>query len=183
MSTISRVVVSLAMLVLLVGCAAEQESETAAAADEDTQLQAVAEIGPANDSAVQGRATFAAAEDSVTLLIEVEGAQPGLHAVHIHELGDCSAADATSAGGHWNPMQAAHGRWDHDPHHLGDIGNLMVADDGSGTLQMTSRLWSIGTGELNDVVGKAIIMHVSSDDFSTQPTGGAGSRIACGVIQ
>jgi Cu-Zn family superoxide dismutase len=119
----------------------------------------------------------------VSLQLNIEGTPPGEHAVHIHEIGDCSADDGSSAGGHWNPTVEDHGKWGEPPHHLGDIGNIMVGEDGTGNLSLTTDRWTLGGGADNDIYGKAIIVHADPDDFSSQPTGAAGGRIGCAVIK
>ena len=143
---------------------------------------AVAEIAPASGSQVTGIAVFEQHGEQITLTVEIENASPGLHAVHIHEKGDCSAPDGSSAGGHWNPTGVAHGKWGEGEFHLGDIGNISVGEDGTGILELTTDLWEIGTGSAIDILGKGIIVHADEDDFTTQPSGNAGARIGCGVI-
>ena len=145
--------------------------------------QATAMIESKSGTNTSGMATFSTDGKGVTLKLDVTNAPPGEHAVHIHETPDCSAPDAMSAGEHWNPTNAPHGRPNGEPVHLGDIGNMKVGDDGSGRLDYTTDRWSIGTGQANDVVGRAIVIHVGPDDFTTQPSGGAGARIGCGVIK
>jgi len=157
--------------------------QTGADATESEPVVATADIESRSGSSLTGTARFTEQGRTVTLTLEVEGAPPGVHAVHLHQNGDCSADDATSAGPHWNPGNVEHGQWDHAPFHLGDIGNLQVGPDGYGSLTLTTDLWSIGTGEANDILGRAIIIHEKADDFTTQPTGAAGGRIGCGVIQ
>ena len=144
--------------------------------------QAIATIGPTSDNSVTGMAVFIQNGDQITLTIEIQNASPGIHAVHIHENGDCSAPDGTSAGGHWNPTGVAHGKWGEGEFHLGDIGNITVGEDGTGSIELTTDLWEIGTGSDVDVVGKGIIVHAGADDFTSQPSGAAGARIGCGVI-
>ncbi len=153
--------------------------------DEMEPVEIVVQLEPKSDSTVSGTATFTAeADGTIGLAIEIAGAPPGGHAFHLHEVGDCSAADGTSAGGHWNPTGHDHGQWGSEgAYHLGDVGNIEVGEDGSGHFHMTSTVWSIGTGAENDIVGRAVILHAGVDDFTTQPTGAAGGRIACGVIQ
>jgi Cu-Zn family superoxide dismutase len=145
--------------------------------------RASAAIEARSGSRVRGLASFASGSSGVKLELELEGVEPGVHAVHIHEKGDCSAADAASAGSHWNPGHADHGKWEQGSFHLGDIGNVTVGDDGRGALELTTERWSIGTGAENDIVGKSVIVHAAADDFTTQPTGAAGGRIGCGVIE
>ena len=90
--------------------------------------QAIAIIGSASGSDLTGTAVFTQSGDTITLTIEIQNVSPGLHAVHIHEKGDCSAPDGTSAGGHWNPTNVAHGKWGEGEFHLGDIGNITVGE-------------------------------------------------------
>ena len=144
--------------------------------------EAYAMIYALGASAVTGMALFTQNGDQITLTAEIQGATPGLHGFHIHENGDCSAPDGKSAGGHWNPMDVAHGKWGADEFHLGDIGNISVGEDGTGRMTLTTDLWEIGTGSDIDVVGKGIIVHADADDFVSQPSGAAGTRIGCGVI-
>ncbi|NUQ72276.1 MAG: superoxide dismutase family protein [Polyangiaceae bacterium] len=133
-------------------------------------------------SNVSGAGTFTESNGMVTFTLSVAGAPPGEHAVHIHDMGDCSDPGAMNAGGHWNPDMKEHGKWGVDPFHLGDIGNITIAQDGTGSLTLTTDRWSVGTGDKNDVVGHALMIHEKADDFVTQPTGNAGARIGCGVI-
>lgn len=144
--------------------------------------QAHAMIDALGDSGVTGIAVFTQNGDQITLTAEIQGASPGLHGFHIHANGDCSSPDGTSAGGHWNPTDVAHGKWGEGEFHLGDIGNITVGEDGTGSITLTTDLWEIGTGSDVDVVGKGIIVHAGADDFVSQPSGAAGARVGCGVI-
>lgn len=165
-----------------------------AEASEDAQGQGASEqMGPSSATAnlesrsgsnVTGTARFTRLDDGqIELTMEIEGATPGTHATHLHEFGDCSAPDASSAGSHWNPTTHPHGQWDHeDGHHLGDLGNIEVGEDGTGSITITTDRWELGTGGMADIVGTAVIVHTSADDFTTQPTGNAGGREACGVV-
>ncbi len=135
-------------------------------------------------STAQGEAYFSEQNGMVTLEAKLSGLKPGTHAIHLHEKADCSAEDATSSGGHWNPTHAKHGKWgDAEGYHKGDIGNFEVSDDGVGRIAMQTDEWCIGCGdETKDILGKAIIVHEGKDDFKTQPTGDAGGRVSCGGI-
>jgi Cu-Zn family superoxide dismutase len=157
------------------------ESE-APPAPEPEAREIVVQLEPKNGSEVTGTATFRAEDGGVVLDIEVANAPPGEHAFHLHQIGDCSAPDGSSAGGHWNPEHQDHGKWGSAPFHLGDVGNISIDETGSGSFHMVSELWTMGTGEPNDIVGKSVILHAGADDFTSQPTGAAGGRIACGVI-
>jgi Cu-Zn family superoxide dismutase len=149
----------------------------------ETHRRATAYIDPLGDSGVEGSAIFVLEDGKITLQLDVSGMPPGPHAVHLHEHGDCSAPDGSSAGAHWNPSDEAHGRWGAEAHHLGDIGNIEIAPDGRGSYALTTDRWEMGTGSANDIVGRSVIIHAAPDDFATQPTGAAGGRIGCGVVQ
>ena len=151
--------------------------------DTQTAMIATATIGETNESGLTGKAVFTQDGDNIKFVISVANASPGEHAVHIHETGDCSAPDGKSAGGHWNPTGVAHGKWGEGEFHLGDIGNMTVDDQGMGKLELTTNLWEMNTGSDIDFVGKAIIVHADADDFVSQPSGNAGPRIGCGVIE
>ena len=151
--------------------------------DTKTAMIATATIGETNESGVAGKAVFTQIGDNIKLVVSLANASAGEHAVHIHATGDCSAPDGTSAGGHWNPTGVAHGKWGEGEFHLGDIGNMTVDDQGMGKIELTTNLWEMNTGSDIDIVGKAIIVHAGADDFVSQPSGNAGARIGCGVIE
>lgn len=142
-------------------------------------------LEPKSGSKVSGTATFTEKDGKVTLLAKISGLEPGIHAIHIHEKADCSAGDATSAGGHWNPTFKKHGKWGQAEHHKGDIGNFTTDQQGEGTVLLSTDEWCIGCGDVTkDILGKGLIVHANPDDFTTQPTGNAGARVACaGIIK
>lgn len=150
---------------------------------ENKTKTAVAVIHPKSGSKVTGKAVFKEQNGKVMMKANISNATPGEHAIHIHLVGDCSSADGKSAGGHWNPTGAAHGKWDSASYHRGDIGNITIGKDGSGSISRTTDLWCIGCeDERKNILGKAVIIHAGPDDFSTQPAGAAGPRIGCGEI-
>ena len=151
--------------------------------DTKTASIATATIGEKNESGVAGKAVFTQIGDNIKLVVSLANASAGEHAVHIHATGDCSAPDGKSAGGHWNPTGVAHGKWGEGEFHLGDIGNMTVDNQGMGKIELTTNLWEMNTGSDIDIVGKAIIVHAGADDFVSQPSGNAGARIGCGVIE
>jgi Cu-Zn family superoxide dismutase len=164
------------------------EGQTEDAAQEEQQADeatAKATMEAASGSNVTGEANFSdEGNGKVRFDLKVENLTPGEHAVHIHEKGDCSAEDASSAGGHWNPTMKPHGkRGDGSSFHKGDIGNMTVGNDGKGTLDLTIDGWSIGGADSTNVVGKSVIIHEKADDFTSQPSGNAGGRQSCGVIK
>lgn len=178
---------SLSAAVMLAGCATSGGSPAGGAVEAAkeavaTVKGAVATIESKSGSEVKGVATFTVVDGKVTMVLQVTDAPPGLKGLHLHEKGDCGGADAAAAGSHWNPHKMDHGKPGEGQHHLGDMGNLEVGADGKGSLTYTTDAWAIGTGGENDIVGRAVIIHENTDDFS-QPTGNAGARIGCGVIK
>ena len=182
-------VLAAAILLLLAGCGGGKE-EPGPEVPEGTETEGFTIEGNFAEAMIEGRsgsemtgmAIFTETDGSVTVTLEVEKAPPGIHAAHLHEFGDCSSPDGKSAGGHWNPTTMDHGKWGGDHFHLGDLGNIEVDENGNGSLTLTTGLWSLGTGDDNDIVGLGIIVHAAEDDFTTQPTGAAGGRIGCGVV-
>jgi Cu-Zn family superoxide dismutase len=136
-------------------------------------------------STISGTATFTQVGTLVSLSVSVAGATPGMHGVHLHVNGDCTAPDASSAMGHWDPSMMTHGLPTVFPHHLGDCGNFTVGADGTGTMTFTAP-WTLGSGETTDVVGHAVVIHQNMDDGTAPPApatpGNSGPRQACGVI-
>lgn len=121
---------------------------------------------------------------AVVMTLRVKNLFVGEHAVHIHEKGDCSSADGTSAGGHWNPTKEKHGKWGHGEHHKGDIGNLIADANGTARLTFKTNAWCLGCkDDSKNIIGKSIIIHAKADDYKTQPTGDAGGRVGCVEIK
>ena len=144
---------------------------------------AIVNIQSKSGSNVTGNVTFTETNGKVTMKAEVIGLSEGNHAIHIHAVGDCSAEDGKSAGGHWNPTNKNHGKWMEEPFHTGDIGNLVANAEGKGTIERETDLWCIDCDdESKNIIGKAIIIHEGPDDFSSQPSGAAGPRVGCGEI-
>lgn len=134
-----------------------------------------------NPNPTTGKVTFTALDHGVRVAGEVRGLTPGEHGFHIHEKGDCSAPDAASAGGHFNPSNHKHGAPDSAEHHEGDAGNITAGADGKATTTITLKGVTLDEGATS-IVGKGFIIHEKADDMKTQPTGNAGARVACGVI-
>jgi superoxide dismutase, Cu-Zn family len=143
-----------------------------------------AELTPTEGRDARGSLTFTVTEQGVRLMGTVSGLEPNsLRGFHIHEFGDCSAPDATSAGGHWNPYDHDHGRRSEGEFHAGDMDNLEVDEAGNASVDRLLAGLEIGTGSELDVVGRSVIVHRGIDDYASQPTGDAGPRDACGVIE
>jgi Cu-Zn family superoxide dismutase len=134
-----------------------------------------------SDSKLSGKATFTEVDGGVKVTVQVAGVAPGKLATHVHEKGDCSAPDAESAGGHFNPAGKQHGLPPGEEHHLGDLGNIDIAADGTGSTEVVVKGASLRAGDPSSFLGRAIIVHAKQDDGG-QPVGNAGARIGCGVI-
>jgi Cu-Zn family superoxide dismutase len=135
------------------------------------------------DTALTGTADFMAEDGKVTLSLSLS--IPALAnksvAVHIHEMGDCGEM-GKGAHGHWNPTNQEHGNWGVGSFHSGDIGNVSLDAAGNGTMNLETDLWTIGGDEKTNILNRSIIVHSGTDDFTSQPSGNAGSRIGCGII-
>lgn len=143
---------------------------------------ASAVVRPASGSQVHGSVRFTQVDTRVRVDADLSGLSPGLHGFHIHEKGDCSAADAMSTGGHFNPNVKKHGPPESAERHGGDLGNLTADASGNAKLSLAVAGISVGKGP-DGVIGRGIIVHAGQDDLKTDPTGNAGGRIGCGVIE
>lgn len=141
---------------------------------------AVAVLHPTENSKVSGTVRFAHVAGGVKISATVNGLAPGRHGFHIHELGDCSAPDATSAGGHYNPDGFPHAGPDTAQRHMGDMGNLEADASGSARYERVDKYMKLDGAK--SIIGRAVIVHAGEDDLTSQPTGNAGGRKACGVI-
>jgi Cu-Zn family superoxide dismutase len=137
-------------------------------------------LAPTQGHAVRGTVTFLQQDGAVLVRAEITGLTPGAHGFHVHEFGDCSAPDAASAGGHFNPMGHQHAGPDAPARHMGDLGNLVAGEDGVARMERLDKILKLGGP--HSIVGRAVIVHEKVDDLATQPTGNAGGRVACGVI-
>ncbi|MFC6840443.1 superoxide dismutase family protein [Xanthomonas theicola] len=158
---------------------------SAAAADTQAAASASAALSPTQGNQVAGEVKFAVVDGAVHVAGIVTGLKPNSeHGFHIHEFGDCSAPDGSSAGGHFNPAKSDHGQVSADPHHGGDMPNLKADAEGKATIDApVSNNVNIGKGDGFDILNHAVIVHADPDDYKTQPTGNAGARLACGVIK
>lgn len=166
---------SIIVLISAVCCAL---SFTPASAQE--VKKAIAVLHPASGSQVMGTVTFTKTDGGMQVVADITGLTPGQHGFHIHEFGDCSAPDATSAGGHFNPSKNPHAGHDDAKRHEGDLGNIEADSSGKAHLELTDKMMTM-SGE-KSIIGRGVIVHEKVDDLKTQPTGNAGGRVACGVI-
>ena len=144
----------------------------------------VVELESKNSSNVTGNVVFIEEGENINMIATINNLNPGEHAIHIHEKSDCSSDDGKSSGGHWNPTLTNHGKWgDQTGYHIGDIGNFTANEKGVGIINFSTDLWCLDCDDDNkNIIGKAIIVHQGTDDFISQPSGAAGSRISCGCI-
>jgi Cu-Zn family superoxide dismutase len=143
---------------------------------------ATATLAPTAGNTTAGTVTFTQTGDKVTVNAKLSGLASGAHGFHVHEKGDCSAPDGASAGAHFNPTNKPHGNPASHDHHAGDMPALVADASGNASFQGTLAPMSVGGG-VTDIVGKAVIVHKDADDYTTQPTGNSGARVACGVIR
>ena len=142
--------------------------------------KAICVLLPTQGNDVTGIITFTKTDHGILVVADVKGLTKGKHGFHIHEYGDCSSVDGSSAGGHFNPEGKSHAGPSDMTRHMGDMGNLEANDDGLAHLEYADSMISL-EGDYS-IIGRSIIVHKSEDDLKTQPTGNAGSRAACGVI-
>jgi len=168
----------LALAGLFFGCAsAEKKAQT-----KHEHKHASAVLAPTQGNEVKGTVLFEKqADGKVRMTAKVSGLTPGAHGFHVHEKGDCSAPDASSAGGHFNPHQTSHGKAGEGTHHAGDLPSLEA--DANGNAELDVVLDSIALCGDHSIVGRSLIVHADPDDYVSQPTGNAGARVACAVIQ
>ncbi|MDN5780475.1 MAG: superoxide dismutase family protein [Luteimonas sp.] len=158
-------------------------SPSPASAGTSTAKSASVNLASASGSLVSGKLSLVPMGDGVHLTGEIGGLGAGqTHAIHVHEKGDCSAADASSAGGHFNPAGSAHGRAGTPTHHAGDMDNIVANAQGVADIDIHLAGVSLGGGAANDIAGRAVVVHAAPDDYHSQPAGNAGARVACGVI-
>jgi Cu-Zn family superoxide dismutase len=159
------------LLVLATGCRSAKNGP-----------MAMAMLHPTSGSQAVGMVHFQQmADGSVEVKVDLKNVPPGVHGFHIHDKGDCGD-NGNAAGGHFNPTSMPHGAPDAVSHHAGDFGN--VTADATGTVSTTFTTHSITVAAgANSVVGHAVILHGNPDDLTSQPSGNAGPRIACGIVQ
>ncbi|MEP7208649.1 MAG: superoxide dismutase family protein [Casimicrobiaceae bacterium] len=166
-----KIALPLVAALLLCSCATLRPSKSA-----------LADLAPTKGNSVRGTVTFTQRGDHVLVVADVTGLSPGSHGFHIHEKGDCSADDATSAGGHFNPLGKPHAAPGTTDRHAGDMPMLVADANGVARLSTEIDVVTIAGGAA-DLLGKGLVVHKDADDFKTQPTGNSGARVACGVIR
>ncbi len=172
----SLLVPMLATLGLLAACGTPTASRPV------TAVATLAPTGAVTPNPTAGSVRFTALPHGVRVVGEVRGLAPNSeHGFHIHEKGDC-ADNGNAAGGHFNAGGTVHGRFDTPASHAGDLPSLRAGDDGTARIDVEAHAISLGTGADNDVLGRALVVHRDRDDFTSQPAGNSGPRLACAVI-
>jgi Cu-Zn family superoxide dismutase len=154
---------------LITGCASMNQGSAARA-------DMVARSG----STVSGTVTFTPVAGGLQVNAIIAGLTPGEHGFHIHEAGDCSAADASSAKGHFNPTGKAHGHHGGDTRHAGDMPNLIA--NAQGQASFSARIMGLELSGNTGIIGRSVVIHADPDDYKSQPAGNSGKRVACGVV-
>lgn len=144
--------------------------------------RAEAKMEARSGSAVAGTVSFSQSGDKLVVEARVSGLTSGEHGFHIHESGDCSAADATSAKGHFNPGGMAHGYHGGMERHAGDMPNLVADSYGNASFKSEVAMLTLGS-DPSSIMGRSVVIHADPDDFKSQPAGNSGKRIACGTIR
>jgi superoxide dismutase, Cu-Zn family len=144
-------------------------------------LKAVAVLYPTAGNKVSGTVTFTEVADGVQVQAQITGLTPGNHGFHVHEFGDCSAADASSAGVHFDPTNKPHAGPDAAERHVGDMGNVEADASGKAELEYVDHHISL-TNDQQSAIGRSVVVHAKADDLKSQPAGDSGARIACGVV-
>lgn len=161
--------ISMTCLVVLAACAHSK------------QPMAMAMLQPSTGATAHGAVHFnQLADGTVDVEADLLGVPPGVHGFHVHETGDCSN-NGMAAGGHFNPMNMPHAAPDAASHHAGDFGNVTADEKGEVHARFNTHSITVAPGSMS-VLGRAVILHANPDDLTTQPTGNAGGRIACGII-
>ncbi|MBN2009833.1 superoxide dismutase family protein [candidate division KSB1 bacterium] len=171
---LKMLVIILALMIILGGCAAPNVSE------QPVIKKAIVMLEPTDGNTATGTVTFIQTDKGILAVADVSGLTPGKHGFHIHEFGDVTDLDGKSAGGHFNPTNSKHGGPQSAERHVGDLGNLVADDTGKAHYEWTDSIISFH-GE-NSIIGRAVIIHAGDDDLKSQPTGNAGARVAHGVI-
>lgn len=159
--------------IVLAGCATDVSRP---------QPVAMATLNPTLGANARGTVTFTPQGNKVVVIANLSGLAPGPHGFHVHERGDCSAPDASSAGDHFNPDGRTHGPSHMENGHAGDLGNLIADNHGNAQTRMEISGVSLDKNDKNNVIGHSVIVHAGADDLVAQPSGNSGTRIACGTI-
>ncbi|WP_240618515.1 superoxide dismutase family protein [Pedobacter yonginense] len=166
---------AIASMAIVSACTSKADKEIATATLNET----------ADNTKTIGTAKFYQQSDGkvkLELNIDFPSKADSTVAVHLHEHGDCGDMGMNTHG-HWNPTKENHGKWGSSAYHSGDIGNIQLDGKGKGSVTVATDRWNITSGDSNSIVGRGIIVHGGTDDYTTQPTGNSGPRVGCGIIE
>ncbi len=183
MRSLHKILLPLLIFSFVFTACTQPDSGEKQSSDEQTSKPQITEAVStvySTDGGVLGTVIFELDGDSVRVNGEFSGLSEGIHGFHIHQYGDCRADDGSSAGGHYNPYNKNHGAPMDTDRHMGDMGNITVQQNGEASIDYMDPV--IELNGPNSIIGRGIVLHSGQDDVSTQPSGDAGSRIACGVI-
>ncbi len=165
---------------ILASCEMQEQGSAIESGQPSAPTGAIAVIHPTEGNDIQGTVSFEQAGEAVRVTGELRNLSPGMHGFHVHEYGDCSASDATSAGGHYAPHGKPHGAPEDVERHVGDLGNIEANAEGIAQIDMVDSL--IALSGPNSILGRAVVVHQGEDDLESQPSGDAGPRVGCGVV-
>lgn len=168
---------ALAIIIIAGGCAQTETIEIEREFNAPKISKAVAVLHPTDGFDAKGTVYFTAVENGVQVTAEISGLSEGNKGFHIHQYGDCTATNGTSAGGHFNPEGMDHAGPTDAIRHMGDMGNITANAQGNAMIDYVDK-----TININMILGRGVIVHNGEDDLSSQPSGAAGPRVACGVI-
>lgn len=182
MTLFKKISVSLLLVFFAVGCAQQKSQNQEMQQEKPTTNynKAVAVVHPTDGNEVSGTVSFEKTDEGVRVSGELSGLSQGKHGFHIHQYGDCTASDGTSAGGHYNPTDSEHAAPTAQNRHMGDMGNIEVNEDGVASIDYVDS--KIVLNGADSIIGRGVIVHGGEDDLTSQPSGAAGPRIGCGVI-
>ena len=179
-STISGFLL-LSSILIISGCTQRANHESEQMMNSVPSItRAIAVLHPTEGNMVSGVVTFTKENAGIRVVANIKGLSEGKHGFHIHQYGDCSASDGTSAGGHFNPENVEHGGPDSEVRHVGDLGNIEIDADSTGNYDRIDTVITFNGS--HSIIGRAVVIHAGEDDLTSQPTGNAGARVACGVI-
>lgn len=179
-----KFIIILMTISVVAGCSASKEETEMKAVNGEKSITAKANFINSEGKDI-GTANLTQTDNGVKIDLKLHDLAPGVHGIHIHEVGICEKPKFESAGAHFNPTKKQHGYDNPKGYHLGDLPNLQVESDGTVDVEFTTKDFSLNTGIENSVFdenGSAFIVHEDKDDYKTDPSGNSGGRIACGVI-
>lgn len=168
-------------IIFMISCSEVEQEETEMEYQTQSVNQAVAVLHATEGNDAEGTVVFTQTDEGVRVEANISGLDSDTaHGFHIHQYGDCRSDDGTSAGGHFNPEEMEHGGPDDEMRHIGDLGNLQSDEDGNASADFVDP--KLQLSGMTSIMGLGVIVHAGEDDLESQPTGDAGSRLACGVV-